>query len=97
MTDPKFIVCPACDGEGYVSDIGAFTGADMDEWYGGDQGARDEFVSEYRTRGGAYDKACDACKGERVLSAAQLAELAERVAYEAECAAEAHANGGYSW
>jgi len=97
MAESKFTVCPACDGEGYVSNIGAFTGSDMDEWYGGDSEARDEFVGEYLTRGGVYDKACDACKGERVLTAAQLAELAERAEYEAECAAEYRANGGYSW
>lgn len=62
-----FIVCPSCSGEGYTSRLGAFTSSDMDEWYGDDWDARDEFVEAYTTRGGAYDKACDECHGERVV------------------------------
>jgi len=97
MPDPKHVVCPTCDGDGYQSTVGAFTSSDMDEWYGGDTGARDEFVAEYTTPGGAYDEACVTCKGDRVITPARMAELAELAEYEAERAAEYRACGGRDW
>ena len=84
----KFVVCPDCQGEGFQSRLGAFSASDMDEWYGDDWDARDEFVSEYTTRGGAYDEPCSLCKGQRVVTPQQLREAEERAEYEAEAAAE---------
>lgn len=86
--ESKFVVCPACDGEGFQSRLGAFTSSDMDEWYGDDWDAREEFVSEYTTRGGAYDEPCPTCKGQRVITRDQAREMFEMAEYEAEAAAE---------
>jgi len=90
---PRFTVCPACEGEGGHDKLGGFTGADMDEWYGDDWGARDEFVSDYRS--GVYDEACGTCKGQRVVATADLAEIEQRLADEAELAAEYAAEARY--
>lgn len=74
----KYIVCPECEGEGFVSAIGAFTSSDMDEWYGDDISARDEFISAYSMRGGAYDEKCPCCKGERVITLSARETLTTR-------------------
>lgn len=63
----KWVVCPRCGGDGYVSKIGEFTMADIDEQYADDWEARDQFVEEYTRRGGAYDEVCPYCGGERVV------------------------------
>ena len=68
----KFVVCPRCDGEGYVSKLGAFTSSDLDEWYGQDADERSGFVAEYTTRGGAYDEQCPVCRGQRVVTKAEV-------------------------
>jgi hypothetical protein len=81
----KYVVCPKCEGEGYVSKLGAFTGADLDEWYG-DSDERYEFIEQYTERGGIYDERCPFCRGQRVV---ESAGLEERLEYEAELAAEA--------
>jgi hypothetical protein len=62
----KYAVCPTCNGEGYTSKLGAFTGDDMDEWFG-DSPERDEFIDEYTTRGGIYDERCRQCDTRRVV------------------------------
>lgn len=72
----KYAVCPRCKGEGYVSKLGAFTGADLDEWYG-DSDERYEFIEEYRKPGGMYDERCGFCEGQRVVEAAGLRERLE--------------------
>lgn len=95
MTEPKYVVCPTCDGEGFFSKIGAFTSADMDDWYGDDSYEREEFVREYTTRGGAYDERCDTCKGDRVVLTADLPEIEQRLRDEAEIAAEYAAESRY--
>ena len=78
ITRAKYVVCPACAGEGYVSNLGVFTGADVDEWYGDDWDAREDFVREVRTRGGAYDRPCDCCNGARVATPEQVETWDER-------------------
>lgn len=67
QNESKWAICPRCDGEGFVSKLGAFTASDVDDWFGDDWYERDSFASEYTKRGGAYDEACPVCKGERVV------------------------------
>lgn len=62
----KFVVCPACGGEGDQDNLGAFTSTDLDEWYG-DSDERDEFLNDYKA--GMYRVRCDWCKGKRVVPA----------------------------
>ena len=82
-------VCPECQGEGSVSRIkGGFTRDEAEEWYGPEV---DEFLDEYLTRGGAYDEACPACLGQRVLSAPALKAWNEHLDNEAERYAEIRA------
>ena len=64
-------VCPRCDGEGYTSKLGAFTGDDLNEWYG-DSDERYEFLENYKERGGIYDEHCPLCKGQRVATKVQV-------------------------
>lgn len=63
----KWVVCPRCEGEGYVSRIGVFTVDDLDHLYGDDWEERERFVAEYTKRGGAYDEVCSYCGGQRVV------------------------------
>jgi hypothetical protein len=63
----KFVVCPACEGEGTVDNFGAFTSSDLDEWYG-DSYERDEFIADYRA-GRIGRASCDWCEGKRVVPA----------------------------
>lgn len=85
---PKYIVCILCSGEGYQSNLGEFTSSDMDEWFSDDWDSRDEFVSEYTRRGGAYDVPCELCKGQRVITPEAEAEWEAEASYRAEIAAE---------
>lgn len=62
----KFVVCPSCEGEGTLDNLGAFTSSDLDEWYG-DSSERDEFIADYRA--GFYRVPCDWCDGNRVVPA----------------------------
>ena len=68
----RYVVCPACEGEGYVSKVGAFTSSELDEMFGGDYDERDDFHREYARRGGAYDEPCPCCKGQRVATKEQV-------------------------
>lgn len=55
----KFEICSTCRGKGSSSSyLGAFTREDMDEM-------GEEFFEDYRR--GNYDRACDECKGLRVV------------------------------
>jgi len=88
-------VCPECQGTG--TDFGQaieFTGADMDEWYGDDYYEREQFVSDYRN--GAYSIPCQTCSGNKVVLTSELprleAQLAQRLEWEAEIAAESAYN-----
>ena len=81
----KFKVCTTCRGEGFVSKLGDFTGEWVEENFGPDA---EEFLTEYKKRGGAYDEFCPECKGERVVTAQQEQEYAEKLEYEAERQAE---------
>ena len=93
----KYEVCDRCEGEGYVSKIGSFTAADLDEWYGPDV---DDFLDEYRKPDfGAYGERCPECQGKRVvrtfesLTEAEQEAYRERQEYEAEVRAEQRAMG----
>ena len=58
----KFVVCPACEGEGTDFDSAIeFTSADLDEQYGDDLYARDQFRDDYMD--GAYSTPCKFCHG----------------------------------
>lgn len=92
-----WIVCPECDGDGYVSRLGDFTAADVDDWYGDDYDARDEFARDYMRRGGPYDQHCPLCKGERVVSQDQVESWRYEQEAEAERRAEQRACGWTSW
>lgn len=95
----KFVVCPACEGEGTTDTFGAFTSADLDEWYG-DSYERDEFVSAYRA-GDIGRKRCDWCNGKRVVPAVDEDGISaedsylEDVQYRAMVAAEMRYTGDY--
>ena len=84
----KYEVCPRCDGEGYVSKLGAFNRDWVEEEYGPDA---EEFMAEYTKRGGAYDEFCPECKGERVVTAECVEEYQQELEYEAERMAEIRA------
>ena len=97
MTEPKYTLCPKCEGEGWQSKLGAFTSSDLDEWYG-DGDERYEFIEEYTTRGGMYDEKCGTCKGERVVLTAELDDLMEYLREVAEEAAVYRAESGdWGW
>jgi hypothetical protein len=87
----EWSVCPDCDGRGtdYASEL-EFTGSDMDDWYGDDWDAREDFVRSYLN--GAYSTPCQTCGGKRVVPTAELAdiqaELDQRAQWEAEMLAE---------
>lgn len=58
----KWVVCPACDGRATTTrhiecDGGGFTGSEWAEACCEDEDFADKYFS------GAYDRACDACKG----------------------------------
>lgn len=64
MSDPKYMVCPDCHGEGHHTLHGAAITADeMAE-----QGP--EFQEDYMS--GVYDTKCVTCKGEKVILTADL-------------------------
>jgi hypothetical protein len=98
MMEPKYTVCPSCDGEGWKSKLGAFTGDQMDEWYGENSVEREEFIEEYTKPGGIYDEPCSTCKGQRVVLTAELADLMEYLREQAEEAAVYRAESGdWGW
>lgn len=84
----KYVVCPVCAGEGFTSKLGAFTAADLDEWFEGDVDDREDFRAEYSRRGGAYDERCQACKGQRVMTPDEVAAYEDLARMEAEQRAE---------
>jgi len=56
----KFILCPSCEGRGGSSAyLGAFTSDDIDQM-------DDEFMDDYFA--GNFDRKCDECQGQRVVS-----------------------------
>jgi RecJ-like exonuclease len=83
----KFTVCPACEGEGYVGTLGAFT---PDEFYE----AFDD-IDDYENAHEASKVACKCCNGKRVVTQTELAEYEEYLDYEAEKSAESRYFGGY--
>lgn len=85
---PKYVVCPRCEGTGYVSKLGDFTREWVAEEFGPDA---EEFIAEYTKPGGAYDEFCPECKGNRVVTAEQIEEYREQLEYEAERQAEIRA------
>lgn len=69
----KWQVCPVCRGEGTVDTYGAFTSADLDDWFG-DTPERDGFLEDY-TNGRIGRDRCGTCDGQRVVLAAEAEEL----------------------
>lgn len=88
--DGKYQVCPNCDGEGFTSTLGAFTGADVAEWFGDDPEEREDFRAEYTRRGGVYDETCRCCKGQRVVTTERLHEWRDEQRLDAEQRAESY-------
>lgn len=85
----KYIVCPACDGEGSIGPGFVWTQSDME------QEDPDEFADMQRAiRRGQFDTPCHFCKGDRVVLAVdedgQRAEerYQDHLDYEAEVRAE---------
>lgn len=76
LTMPKYIVCPECEGEGYVGTLGSYTADEFRETF--------EDVCEYRALHEASKEWCPCCRSQRVVTAERLAEWDE----EAEIAAE---------
>jgi hypothetical protein len=63
----KFEVCPTCEGRGKSSAyLGAFTRDQLD-----DQGP--EWCEDYFR--GDYDRACDECRGQRVIAVADRGKM----------------------
>ena len=71
-----FVVCPDCQGHGGHDKIDGFTGADVDEWYGDDQAAREDFTHSYRA--GYFTEPCSTCRGQRVVTEDQLVQWHEQ-------------------
>jgi hypothetical protein len=86
MSASKYAVCPACEGEGYVGSLGAFT---SDEFH-------ESFVDadDYMDAHEASKVACECCNGLRVVTPADVAEWHERVEDERMRAAEMGYFGG---
>lgn len=76
----KYLVCPECEGEGYLGTLGAFTPYELAEYY--------DDADDYMRAHEMSKEACSFCKGERVVTEAQNAEYDDYLEYEAERAAE---------
>lgn len=86
----KFVVCPACEGEGQIGPGLVFTASDMDEQWGANFDARDDFMRRLREGYGA--EKCDWCKGRAVVLRIEGGILAEDAWWqECEYRAEARA------
>lgn len=77
----KFLVCPECEGEGYVGTLGAFTSDEFDHEF---DGAWDYYTALHEMS----KEACAFCKGQRVVTAARNAEWNDYVEYAMEREAE---------
>lgn len=76
----KYVVCPACDGEGYVGTLGAYTSDEFSEAF--------EDFNEYSDLHEASKEQCPCCKGKRVATAEDIERWNDDVAYQREMAAE---------
>jgi hypothetical protein len=65
----KWVVCPTCEGEGTVDNLGAFTGDDLDREFGHGE-ERDEFIENYKN--GLYRNPCPTCKARTTISLEEL-------------------------
>jgi uncharacterized protein YbaR (Trm112 family) len=84
---PKFVVCPECEGEGYVGTLGAYTSDEFEQ-------AFDSYES-YSELHEVSKVACPCCKARRVVTSEELAKREEEMAYEAEVRAEQRMMGYY--
>ena len=84
---PKFVVCPECEGEGYLGTLGAFTGEELSQWY--------DDPSDYMYAHEMSKVACSFCEGQRVVTADRNAEYEDYLEYQAERNAEMRYCGGY--
>jgi hypothetical protein len=84
-TVSKFVVCPACDGEGrdFSTSI-AMTSSDIDEYAGADYYDRMAFVTAIAE----LTAPCPFCSGQRVVIASAIKEWEDELEYRAEIAAE---------
>lgn len=76
----KFVVCPGCEGEGYVGTLGAFTSSEFYDYY--------DDVEEYNHAHEASKQACAFCEGQRVVTQDKNAKYQDYLEYEAERNAE---------
>jgi hypothetical protein len=83
----KYVVCPECEGEGYIGTLGSFTASELSEWYD----ETDDYLSAHE----ASKTACAFCEGNRVVTDVRDKEYAEYLEYQAERAAESRYCGGY--
>jgi hypothetical protein len=83
----KYVVCPECEGEGYLGSLGAFTPSELSEWY--------DDPDDYRANVEASMEQCPFCKAQRVVTEERASEWDDYREYQAERAAEARYFGGY--
>ena len=76
----KFLVCPECEGEGYVGTLGAFTPGEFWEQF--------DDAQEYLEMHEASKQACAFCNGQRVVTSEKNDEYQDYLEYEAERNAE---------
>lgn len=77
----KYVICPECEGEGYIGTLGAFTPAEMEEYFGND-------VEDYYYAHETSAERCAFCNADRVVTAERNAEWDDYREYQAERAAE---------
>lgn len=82
----KYVVCPACDGEGYVGTLGAYTSDEFSEAF--------DSPEEYSDLHEVSKVACECCKGQRVATAEDITRWEDDIAYAREVAAESGYFGG---
>jgi hypothetical protein len=88
----KFVVCPACEGEGHFGAGIVYTAADLDESFGDDWDSRDSMMQALRE--GVGGRPCDLCRGARVVTPATAQDWEDGAEYRAEEAAERRYFGG---
>jgi hypothetical protein len=81
----KYVVCPECEGEGYVGTLGDYTPDEFNEAFADESDGPWDYYSRLHE---ASKQACDFCKGNRVVTQAELAEYQDYLEYEAERNAE---------
>lgn len=86
MSAAKYVVCPACEGEGFVGTLGAYTADEFEQSF--------EDFDEYVDMHEASKVSCPCCKGKRVATAEDIERWEDDIEYAREVAAESGYFGG---